>query len=217
MPLGLLGKKIGMTRVFDAEAGSMIPVTVIDVAGNVFLQTKTADQHGYDAVQVGYDDQKEQRVNQPALGHFKKHGSGPKRMIREFRMAEGEELPDTSAGHPGAALFEAGQYVDVIGTTKGKGFQGAVKRHGFGGLQQTHGSMMHRRTGAVGAGSWPGRVWKGQKMPGQEGGRRRTVQSLQIVQVRPDDQVILVSGAVPGANGSQLVVRPAKKRTAAAG
>jgi large subunit ribosomal protein L3 len=217
MPLGLLGKKLGMTRIFDEEAGSSIPVTVIDVAGNAFLQTKTADNDGYSAVQIGYGDQKEQRSIKPALGHVKKHGSGPKRLVREFRFAEGEELPDTSAEHPGAALFEAGQFVDVIGITKGKGFQGAVKRHNFNVQPQSHGSMMHRRTGAVGAGSTPGRIWKGQKMPGQEGGRRRTVQNLKIVQVRPEDNVVLVSGAVAGANGSYVVVRPAKKRTAAAG
>ena len=212
MPLGLLGKKLGMTRIFDAEAGSSIPVTVIDVAGNSFLQTKTADKDGYSSVQVGYGDQKEQRSIKPELGHVKKYGSGPKRLVREFRFAAGEELPDTSGEHPGATLFEVGQYVDVIGTTKGKGFQGAVKRHGFGGLKESHGSMMHRRTGAVGAGSWPGRIWKGQKMPGQEGGRRRTVQNLKIVQVRPDDGVILVSGAVAGATGNYVIVRPSKKQ-----
>jgi len=216
MSLGLLGKKLGMSRVFNEEAGSSIPVTVIDVAGNVFLQTKTADKDGYNAIQVGYGDQKEQRVNKPALGHVKKSGSGPKRLIREFRIADGETMPDISGEHPGAALFEVGQYVDVSGTTKGKGFQGAVKRHGFGGLKESHGSMMHRRTGAVGAGSWPGRIWKGQKMPGQEGFRNRTVQSLQIVQVRPEDGVILVSGAVPGPNGSHLTISPAIKRSNAA-
>jgi large subunit ribosomal protein L3 len=186
---------------------------VIDVAGNVFLQTKTTGKDGYDAVQVGYGDQKEQRVNKPALGHVKKHGCGPKRLVREFRVAAGEAVPDTTGGHPGVAMFEVGQFVDVIGTTKGRGFQGAVKRHGFGGLKQTHGSMMHRRTGAIAAGSTPGRVWKGQKMPGQEGFHRRTVQNLQVVQVRPDDNVILVSGAVPGPNGGHLIIRPAKKRS----
>lgn len=212
MSLGLLGKKIGMTRVFDKEAGSMIPVNVIDVSGNVILQRKTAESDGYTAVQVGYGEQKEQRVNQPALGHFKKNGATPKRFVREFRLEDDEEIPEE---HPGAELFEAGQYVDVIGTTKGKGFQGAVKRWGFGGLKQTHGSMMHRRTGAIAAGSSPGRVWKNQKMPGHHGCYRRTVQNLKIVQVRPDDGVILVSGAVPGPNGGYVVVNPAVKKKAA--
>ena len=212
MSLGLLGKKIGMTRVFDQEAGSMIPVTVVDVSGNVILQRKTAETDGYDAVQVGYGEQKEQRVNQPAMGHVKKHGSAPKRFIREFRFEDGEEIPEE---HPGAALFEAGQFVDVIGTTKGKGFQGAVKRWGFGGLKETHGSMMHRRTGAIAAGSTPGRVWKNQKMPGHQGHVRRTTQNLKVVQVRPEDGVILISGAVPGPNGGYIVVNPAVKRKAA--
>ncbi len=215
MSLGLLGKKIGMTRVFDKEAGSMIPVNVIDVTGNVILQRKTAETDGYNAVQVAYGDQKEQRVNQPALGHFKKYGASPKRFIREFRFDEGEEMPGDSAEHPGATLFEVGQYVDVLATTKGKGFQGAVKRHGFGGLKDSHGSMMHRRTGAIAAGSSPGRVWKNQKMPGHDGFRRRTTQSLKVVQVRPDDGVILIAGAVPGPNGGMIVVSPAVKKKSA--
>ena len=143
MSLGLLGKKLGMTRLFDEQAGTMIPVTVIDVSGNTILQTKTPDKDGYSAVQIGYGDQKEFRVTKPALGHFKKSGSTPKRFIREFRFETGAALPET---HPGLETFTAGQWVDVIGDSKGKGFQGAVKRHGFGGLRMTHGSMMHRRT-----------------------------------------------------------------------
>ena len=216
MSLGLLGKKLGMTRLFDEAAGSMTPVTVIDVSDNVLLQRKTVETDGYEAVQVGYAARKEQRVNKPQLGHFKKHGAAPKYVVREFRIEAGGEVPDTAAGHPGAAMFEPGQHVDVIGTTKGRGFQGAVRRHGFGGLKQTHGSMMHRRTGAIAAGSTPGRVWKNQKMPGHMGDVRRTVQNLKVMQVRPDDGVILVSGAVPGPIGGYLVVRPAKKKQPAA-
>ena len=216
MPIGLLGKKLGMTRVFDPEAGSMTPVTVIHVAGNVFLQRKTTATDGYDAVQAAYADQKEQRVNKPAAGHFAKHQSPPKRLVREFRLTPGDSTPDPAAPHPGPALFQPGQWVDVIGTTKGKGFQGAVKRHHFGGLRMTHGSMMHRRTGSIAAGSTPGRVWKNRCMPGQHGNFRRTIQNLKVVQVRPDDGVILVSGAVPGAVGGYLVVRPAKKKPAPA-
>jgi len=211
MSLGLLGKKLGMTRLFDEQAGAMIPVTVIDVSGNTILQTKTPDKDGYSAVQIGYGDQKEFRVSKPALGHFKKSGSTPKRFIREFRFEEGAALPET---HPGVETFTAGQWVDVIGDSKGKGFQGAVKRHGFGGLRMTHGSMMHRRTGAIGCRSTPGRVWKNQKMPGRMGGTRITVQNLKVVAVRPEDGVILVSGAVPGTKGSYVTVRPAKKKTA---
>lgn len=211
MSLGLLGKKLGMTRLFDSQAGIMIPVTVIEVSGNTILQAKSPDKEGYSAVQVGYDDQKEQRVAKPALGHFKKSGSTPKRFIREFRFEAGATLPEV---HPGLETFTAGQWVDVIGESKGRGFQGAVKRHGFGGLRMTHGSMMHRRTGAIGCRSTPGRVWKNQRMPGHMGTTRTTVQNLKIVAVRPDDGVILVSGAVPGSKGGYVTVRPAKKKSA---
>lgn len=211
MSLGLLGKKLGMTRLFDQQAGSMIPVTVVDVSGNTILQVKTPATDGYTAVQVGFDDQKEQRVNKPDLGRFKKAASTPKRFIKEFRLPDGTTPPTT---HPGLELFAAGQWVDVIGTTIGKGFQGAVKRHGFGGLRMTHGSMMHRRTGAIGCRSTPGRVWKNQKMPGHMGGVRATVQNLKIVAVRPEDGVILISGPVPGSKGSYLTIRAAKKKTA---
>jgi large subunit ribosomal protein L3 len=211
MSLGLLGKKLGMTRLFDQQAGSMIPVTVIDVSGNTILQVKTPEKDGYTAVQVGFGDQKEQRVSKPDLGHFKKAGSTPKRFIQEFRLEADAAAPEA---HPGMETFTAGQWVDVIGDSKGKGFQGAVKRHGFGGLRMTHGSMMHRRTGAIGCRSTPGRVWKNQKMPGHMGTTRTTVQNLKVVAVRPEDGVILVSGAVPGTKGSYVTVRPAKKKSA---
>jgi large subunit ribosomal protein L3 len=211
MSLGLLGKKIGMTRLFDQKAGSMIPVTVIDVSGNAILQVKTVDKDGYTALQIGFDDQKEQRVSKPDLGRFKKAGSTPKRFIQEFRFEKGAATPEA---HPGIELFSEGQWVDVIANSKGRGFQGAVKRHGFGGLKMTHGSMMHRRTGAIGCRSTPGRVWKNQKMPGHMGTTRTTVQNLKVVAVRPEDGVILISGAVPGSKGGYVTVRPAKKKTA---
>jgi large subunit ribosomal protein L3 len=211
MSLGLLGKKLGMTRLFDEKAGSMIPVTVIDVTGNTVLQVKSPEKDGYTAVQVGFDDQKEQRVSKPDLGRFKKAGSAPKRFVQEFRLTEGTGAVET---HPGLETFSVGQWVDVIGESKGRGFQGAVKRHGFGGLKMTHGSMMHRRTGAIGCRSTPGRVWKNQKMPGHMGTDRITVQNLKIVAVRPEDGVILVSGAVPGSKGGYITVRPAKKKSA---
>jgi large subunit ribosomal protein L3 len=210
MSLGLLGKKLGMTRLFDSQAGVMVPVTVIDVSGNTILQTKTPEKEGYTAVQVGYGDQKESRVNKAKLGHFKKTGSTPKRVIREFRLEEGA-APEV---HPGLDTFKEGQWVDVIADSKGRGFQGAVRRHGFGGLRMTHGSMMHRRTGAIGCRSTPGRVWKNQKMPGHMGTTRTTVQNLKVVAVRPDDGVILVSGAVPGSKGGYVTIRPAKKKSA---
>lgn len=209
MSLGLLGKKLGMTRIFDAATQSSIPVTVIEVSGNTCLQVKTVEKDGYSAVQVGYDDKKESRVDKPSLGHFKKHSSTPKYLIQEFRFDAAHAAPET---HTGIETFAVNQWVDVIGTTKGRGFQGAVKRHGFGGLKQTHGSMMHRRTGAIGCRSTPGRVWKNQKMPGHMGDVPRTIQNLKIVAVRPEDGVILVSGAVPGAKGGYLTIRASKKK-----
>ena len=215
MSIGLLGKKVGMTRVFHEATGAMTPVPVIDVAGNAWLQVKTAAKEGYTAVQVGYDDRKDQRATKPALGHFRKHKAATKHLVREFRVAGDAALPDTSATHPGAALFEAGQWVDVTGTTKGKGFQGVVKRWGFAGQRMTHGSMMHRRPGSIGCRSTPGLVWKNRPMPGHDGVVRRTTQNLRVVQVRAEDGVILVSGNVPGSKGGYLVVRPAKKKAAA--
>jgi len=211
MSLGLLGKKVGMTRVFDKEAGIMIPVTVVDVAGNEFVQKKTTETDGYSAVQVAYGDQKEFRLNEPTKGHLKKNGASPKKLIQEFRFDSDADLPNTEEAHPGASLFEEGQTVDVIGTTKGKGFQGVVKRYNFAGQPDSHGHMMHRRPGGIGAGTWPGRVWKNKKMPGRHGEYRRTVQNLKVVQVRPEDNVVLISGAVPGHKGAYVVVRPAIK------
>ncbi|MBV9491164.1 MAG: 50S ribosomal protein L3 [Verrucomicrobia bacterium] len=210
MAIGLLGKKIGMTRVYDAS-GKATPVTVISAEANVVLQVKTADKDGYSGVQVGFDAQKESRVTKPLLGHFKKANAEPKKLIREFRLPEGQTVPadfDLSVSQ-----FEAGQFVDVIGRSKGKGFQGVVKRHHFSGQPAAHGSKMHRRNGAIGNRSTPGRVWKNMGMPGHMGDERVTVQNLRVVQVRPEDNVILVCGSVPGANGSYVVVRPAKKKT----
>ena len=212
MSLGLIGKKVGMTRVFNQETGAMIPVTVIDVAGNTFAQIKTADKDGYTAVQVAFDAQKESRLSKAVAGHFKKLGVEPAKLLKEFRV-EASELPAEGAQHPGCELFEEGAWVDVIGTSKGKGFQGVMRRHNFHGSPAAHGSMMHRRTGGVGACATPSRVWKGQKMPGHMGSERKTVQNLKVVQVRKDDNVILVSGPVPGAKGSYVVIRAAKKKS----
>ena len=209
MKVGLLGKKIGMTRVYDAT-GKATPVTVIEAGGNSLLQTKTVEKDGYQAIQVGFDTQKESRVPKPLLGHFKKAEAEPKKFVREFRLPDGTQIE----GELNLAVtqFEAGQFVDVVGRSKGKGFQGVVKKHGFAGQPAAHGSKMHRRNGAIGNRSTPGRVWKNMGMPGHLGDDRVTVQNLRIVQVRAEDNVILIGGAVPGANGSYVVVRPAKKR-----
>jgi len=198
-----------MTRVYDAN-GKATPVTVIEAEGNTLLQVKSLDRDGYTAVQIGFDTQKESRVPNPLLGHFKKANSEPKRLIREFRLPDGTALDGDL--NLSVSQFEPGQFVDVIGRSKGKGFQGVVKKHGFSGQPAAHGSKMHRRNGAIGNRSTPGRVWKNMGMPGHLGDDRVTVQNLRIVQVRPDDNVILVCGAVPGSNGSFVVVRPAKKK-----
>ena len=209
MSLGLLGKKLGMTHIYD-ENGKSIAVTVVDVSDNEVMQVKTAEQDGYTAVQVGFGNKKESRATKADIGHAKKAGVAPKYHVREFRT-EGGDAPA-----PGTALtaeqFSKGQWIDVIGLSKGRGFTGAVKRHNFSGQRQTHGSMMHRRTGAIGCRLTPGRVWKNQRMPGHMGVERRTVQNLQVVGVRPEDNILLISGSVPGSKGGLVILRPAKKK-----
>lgn len=212
MSIGILGKKLGMTRVYD-DKGRISTATVIEAGGNRILQVKTAEKDGYNAVQVGFGDQKPQRVSKAQTGHFAKSTSTPKKFIREFRLADGESAPE-GADLP-VTTFEVGQYVDVIGQSKGKGFQGVVKRFHFAGQPQTHGSMMHRRNGAIGNRSTPGRVWKNMGMPGHMGDERITVQNLRVLQVREEDGVIVVSGAIPGAKGTNVIVRPAVKKKAA--
>jgi large subunit ribosomal protein L3 len=194
-----------MTRVYD-EKGKSTPVTVVLADGNVLLQRKSLETDGYNAVKVGFDDQKPQRLSKAELGQFAKAGVGPKRLQKEFRVQD-----CSSEVVLGVEQFSVGDVVDVIGRSKGKGFQGIVRKHHAAGQPQSHGSMMHRRPGAIGMRSTPGRIWKNQSMPGHMGDKRVTVQNLVVVQVRVDEGVILVSGAVPGANGSYVVVRPAKK------
>ena len=198
-----------MTRVYEAN-GKATPVTVIEAGENTIVQIKTEEKDGYDAVQVGFDTQKESRVTKPLLGHFKKANSAPKKFVKEFRTSAGAPVDATTK--IGVDQFQPGEFVDVIGRSKGKGFQGVVKKHGFAGQPAAHGSKMHRRNGAIGNRSTPGRVWRNMGMPGHLGDDRVTVQNLRIVQVRPEENVILVCGAVPGSNGSYVVLRPAKKR-----
>lgn len=214
MSLGLLGKKIGMTRIYT-ERGEVVPVTVVDVSDNDVVQVKNAETDGYSAVQVGFQNGKEKHVVKPLQGHFKKHGAPLKRFVREFRLAQGVEAPAAGTNLK-ADQFQKGQFVDVIGVTKGRGFQGVVKRHGFAGQPASHGSMMHRRTGSIGCRLTPGRVWKNQKMPGHMGQVQRTIQNLQIVEARVEDNVILIRGSFPGAKGDLVVIRPAKKKPAPA-
>jgi len=197
-----------MTRVYD-EKGRATAVTVIEAGDNVALQRKTTVNDGYSALQVGYDTQKASRVNKAELGHFQKNGSEPKKLVQEFRLEE--DIPADAEIDLTVGRFQPGQLVDVIGKSKGKGFQGVMKRHGFSGQGASHGAKTHRRNGSVGAGSTPGLVLKNMGMPGHTGDRRITVQNLRILQVRESDNVLLITGAVPGPNGSYVVVRPAKK------
>ena len=199
-----------MTSVYDAR-GRLCPVTVIAASDNVLLRRLTTENDGYSAVRVGFDSQNESRVNKPLLGEFKKAGVEPKRFVREFRLDA--DAPEGEI-NLNVTQFQAGDYVDVIGRSKGKGFQGVMKKHNFAGQGAAHGSKTHRRIGAVGNRSTPGRIWKNMGMPGHLGDRRVTVQNLQVMQVREAEKMILVSGAVPGANGSYVIVRPAIKHPA---
>jgi large subunit ribosomal protein L3 len=207
MSIGLLGQKIGMTSVYDAK-GRLCPVTVIAAGDNILLRRLTEENEGYSAVQVGFGTQKESRVSKAQIGEFKKAGVGPQRFVREFRLRN--DLPEGDV-NLSVTQFQPGDFVDVIGRSKGKGFQGVMKKHNFHGQGAAHGSKTHRRIGAVGNRSTPGRIWKNQGMPGHMGDRRVTVQNLQVMQVREAEKIILISGAVPGANGSYVIVRPAIK------
>ena len=211
MSIGLLGQKIGMTSVYDA-AGKLHSVTVIAAGDNVLLCRLTNENHGYSAVQVGFGRQKESRLTKPILGQFKKAGVEPKRFVREIRLPA--DLPEGDI-NLSVTQFQPGDFVDVTGRSKGKGFQGVMKKHNFDGQGAAHGSKTHRRNGAVGNRSTPGRIWKNMGMPGHLGDERVTVQNLQVMQVREAEKVILISGAVPGSNGSYVVVRPAIKNPAA--
>ncbi|MBP7830063.1 MAG: 50S ribosomal protein L3 [Kiritimatiellae bacterium] len=205
---GLLARKIGMTEIFD-DQGAQVPVTVLQVGPCVVVQRKTKAKDGYEAVQMGFEKKKESRLTKPELGHFKKAGQEPSGVLREFPLDEGEDLA------PGASLtvsiFDGVSHVDVEGMSKGKGFQGVVRRHSMVGGGAAHGSMMHRRSGAIGNRTWPARIFKNKRMPGHMGHVQVTVQNLKVVQVRPEDHALLVRGAVPGPAGALLVVRKAVK------
>ncbi|MDD6209636.1 MAG: 50S ribosomal protein L3 [Bacteroidales bacterium] len=201
---GLLGKKIGMTSVFSAE-GKNLPCTVIEVGPCVVTQIKTLEKDGYEAVQVGFIDKKEKHTNKPEMGHFKKAGVTPKRHLAEF---SGYENAYNMGDVITVDLFSETVFVDVIGTSKGKGFQGVVKRHGFGGVgQSTHGQHNRLRApGSVGACSYPAKVFKGTRMAGQTGNERVTIQNLQVIKVIPEHNLLLIKGSVPGAKGSIVII-----------
>ena len=209
MTTGIIGKKLGMTQVFDAE-GKVVPVTVIEAGPCTVIQRKTANSDGYDAVQIGFAQKKAHRVGKPLLGHFRKAGKGAFGALKEVRV--GSESALDVGQEIKVDIFREGDFVDVTGQTKGRGFTGVVKRWNFKGGRATHGSMFHRAPGSIGASAWPSRVIKNMKMGGQYGDERVTVLNLKVVGVQPDRNILLVRGAVPGARNSLVFVRPAVKK-----
>lgn len=204
----IIGKKVGMTQIFD-EQGKVIPVTVIEAGPCVVAQVKSVETDGYNAIQLGYGDVKPSKVNKPEKGHFAKANIAPKKHLREFRVESVEGV--TVGTEVKADTFEIGDRIDVQGTTKGKGFQGVIKRHGQSRGPMGHGSMYHRRPGSMGPTSTPGRVFKGKKLPGHMGRVTVTIQNLDVVKVDMDKNVILIKGSVPGAKGAILKLRKSVK------
>lgn len=199
-----------MTQIFD-DAGNLVPVTVVEVGPCHVVQKKTAETDGYEAVQLGIGTQKAQRLNKPVRGHYAKAQVEPHRYLREIRIEDSEVMQGLEVGQEVRAdLFEAGDYVDVTGITKGKGFAGAIKRWNFSRGPMSHGSMYHRRPGSLGA-TDPQRVFKGRKLPGRMGGERRTVQGLQVVKVDAERNLLLIRGSVPGPKGALLEIRETVK------
>lgn len=211
MTLGVVGRKHGMTRVFT-EAGESVPVTVIEVEPNRISQIKSVETDGYRAVQVTIGSRRASRVNKAAAGHFAKAGVEAGRGLWEFRLGEGEGEDLQLGGEITLGMFEAGQKVDVTGTSIGKGYAGTIKRHNFAGKDATHGnSISHRTPGSIGQNQTPGRVFKGKRMAGHMGNVRRTIQNLEIVRVDAERNLLLIRGAVPGARGGNVIVTPAVK------
>ena len=207
--IGLIGKKVGMTQVFDHE-GKQVPVTVLEMGPCTVLQIKKTETDGYQAVQLGFDEQKESRVNKPELGHFKKHSGKPVRFVREIRT---KNLEGLEAGKiVDVNNFAVGDKVDVIGTSIGRGFQGVVKRHGCKGGGRSHGSMFGRVPGSIGSNTNPARVLKGVKMPGHMGDERVTTQNLRVIKVDLENHLIAVRGSVPGSKNSYVILREALKK-----
>lgn len=206
MANGLIGKKVGMTQIFTND-GKCVPVTVIKVGPCVVLQKKTIDRDGYNAIQLGFDEKPNQkpRTNKPMQGHFKKAQKGAFRKISEFRV---DDIDSYEVGQEiNAGVFQNGDRISVTGTSKGRGFQGVMKRHGFGGGRATHGSMTHRGPGSIGQCAYPARVFKGHRMAGQMGNKRVTVRNLEIVEVDASNHLLLVKGSVPGANNNFVLIK----------
>jgi len=206
MTNGLLGKKLGMTQMYDGE-GRVTPVTVVEAGPCRVVEIRTHDRNGYEAVQLSFQEVPNRKLTKPELGHLKTTSAPPSRHLREFK-----KTGEVQAGQVlKADLFQKGDWVDVEGVSKGKGFQGVMKRHNYRGGPETHGSMFHRAPGSIGASSYPSRVWKNKTLPGHMGSERVTVQRLKVIEARPDENLLFVSGAIPGASGGMVVVRKSKK------
>ena len=209
MEMGIIGRKLGMTQIFSDD-GEVVAVTVVEAEPSVVIQKKTAETDGYQAIQLGYGRIKRKSVTRPLQGHFKKADRGNFRILREIKAAAddytiGQELR--------ADLFQAGDYVDVYGNSKGKGFAGVVKRHGFRGGRATHGSMFHRAPGSIGASADPSRVFKGTGLPGHMGSERKTIQNMVVWAVRSDQNLIMIKGAIPGGKKGLVLIKKAKKKS----
>lgn len=205
----ILGRKIGMTQIFG-ENGELIPVSVVEAGPLVVVQKKTIEKDGYNAIQVGFCDMKEKKANKPLKGHFGKAEAGLKEVLQEIRVEDPEEFQ--LGQEIKADIFEAGDKIDIIGTSKGKGTQGVVKRHGFATGHQTHGSKFHRMPGGMGASAYPGKVWKGHRMAGRMGNERVTVQNLEVVRVDADKNLILIKGAIPGPKKGFVTIQQTTRR-----
>lgn len=212
MKMGLVGKKIGMSRIYKEGNGSVVPVTVVKAGPCYITELKKTSDNGYTAVQIGFEEVTEKKLNKPVLGNFKKAGLPPMRILKEVRLNDDGEIADFNVGQKlTVEIFKEGEYIDVTGTSIGKGFQGVMKRHNFRGGPRTHGSMSHRAPGSIG-GTDPARVLKGKRMAGQMGNRRVTVQNLQIVKIMPEENILLIKGQVPGPSNGYIVIRKALKK-----
>ena len=206
---GILGRKIGMTQIFS-DAGEAVPVTVVQAGPCLVVQRKTVERDGYDAIQVGLvEDRPMRRVSEPMRGHFKRADVAPMRRLAEFKVAADDEMKE--GDQLKATIFEVDDYVDVVGRGKGKGFQGVIRRHGFGGGRATHGSMFHRAPGSVGQASDPSRVFPGVRLPGQMGAKRITAKNLQVVKIDEEKNLLFLRGSVPGPNSAYVAIQTAKR------
>jgi large subunit ribosomal protein L3 len=203
---GIIGKKVGMTRIFDKDSGKEVPVTIIDVASNVVQQVKTVEKDGYSAVQIGFEYIKEKQATKPVQGHCKKNGSPVTRMVKEFKLDSDEESVEPGQ-KLGVEVFENVRYVNVSGVSKGHGYSGTIKRWGFARGRETHGNKNHRERGSIGASTYPARVFPGLKMAGQFGNVRRTVKGLEVIKVEPESNLLYIKGSIPGAKSGYVFVK----------